>query len=146
MPPLFFFWITVALLFLLVEIGNPGLFFFIAFSFGAFCASVVSYYYATAYTVQALVFLGSSIAIFALMRSLGRTYRPGQVATNVWALQGKKGVVVAEIESHKKGQVKIGGEVWAAATSDGAALAVDTQIIVQVVKGAHLIVKEYDTN
>jgi membrane protein implicated in regulation of membrane protease activity len=110
-------WLLAAVLLLLVELLTPGLFFFISFAFGSLfgaLAAVLGY----SFWWQSGIALGISlIQFFAMRRRLKQFTDSVHAPTNVHALQGKKGVVLAEISPLQSGSVKVGGEQWAASSS-----------------------------
>jgi len=109
-------WLVAALIFLIFEMGHPGLFFWLSFSLGSLVAATLSWYdYSWQFT--GLVFLLSSLlAIVLLKLTIGRMVKQHSThtLTNTDALIGKIGFVVAPIAADKPGRVKIGGEEWVA--------------------------------
>lgn len=66
--------------------------------------------------------------------------------SNMYALQGKRGVVVTPAREYQFGYVHIAGELWAyKSVADQEILAGSTVQVVDI-RGAHLIVKEVKTN
>lgn len=62
--------------------------------------------------------------------------------TNVHALIGKIAIVTEEIEnSVSKGRVKIGGEIWRAATKDDSKIGIGQKIVVKSIEGNKVIVE-----
>ncbi len=136
----FYLWLAAALAFLFLELGHPGLFFFLSFSVGAALAAGVALYDPLIIT-QCLVFLGGTIAACLALNYLRKATQPHAHQTNVYALKGKRGRVTMAIESDKPGHVRINGEVWLARSYDGIPYPVDAQIEVVDMKGNHLVVK-----
>ena len=66
--------------------------------------------------------------------------------TNADSLIGKKAVVLQTITEWEKGQVKINGAVWTAASVDGAVIPAGDECIIEKIEGVTLIVKETDTS
>ncbi len=134
-------WLMLAFLFLIIEIGHPGLFYFLSFSFGGLAAAA-----ATCITestiIQILVFFGTTIVSLYVLRRWAGKNRPAQ-HTNFYVLRGKRGVVKQDITSEKPGLVTIGGQVWAARIihHDDKALIGDIIEVVDV-RGAHVVVKK----
>ncbi len=56
---------------------------------------------------------------------------------------GKVTIAIDPIEG--KGQIKIGGEIWSAASSDNTSIPEDTKIIVEKIDGVKAIVKPLKT-
>lgn len=142
---LFFYWIIVAFLFLIFEIGHPGLFFFLSFSLGAVAAALVSLASNSA-TLQSSIFLGGTVVALIILRTW--VAKQGAVPrtshrTNIDALQGKRGIATSLINPLIIGSVKIGGEVWSAKSVDE----IEKGDVVEVVSihGAHVVVKKTST-
>jgi membrane protein implicated in regulation of membrane protease activity len=145
MTSLFYWWLIVAFFFLIMEIGHPGLFFFLSFCFGGLCAAAVSC--ATeSLIIQFLSFFGGTIVALYILRywgiSLVEKNRPHQ-QTNFYALKGKRAVVTHDIAGEKPGLVTIGGQVWAARVvhHDDSVRIGDVVEVVDV-RGAHVVVKK----
>ncbi len=137
-----FFWLVVAVFFLLFELGTPGLFYFLSFSCGAliafvagaFCMSVVD---------QASIFLISSVAAFFLLKEWVKRYgSKSHYHSNIYAMQGKRGVIITPATMQQFGYVHIGGETWACKTVDNKLIPAGVAVQVMQVRGAHLIVAE----
>ena len=142
MNTMFYVWLITALLFLIFEIGSPGLFYFLSFAFGA-ALSGVSSIYVDSVIVQSLIFLaGSIVALGVLQWFVQKHEQPSKKShTNIYALQGKKGVVLVAVEPNKLGQIKVGGEQWAARAHGDEVIEVGTEIEIVCVGGAHVVVK-----
>jgi membrane protein implicated in regulation of membrane protease activity len=137
-------WLVMALVFLMLEMGHPGLFFFLSFFVGAINTALLSIW-VDSWILQGLVFLGSSALSFLLLHFLvARLIKQAhsQKHTNVYALQGKRGIVVHAIKPTSSGQVKLGGEIWSARALDDGAIGVGAPVSVVMVKGVHLIVEK----
>lgn len=132
-------WCAVAAMFLLLELGSPGLFFCLSLCFGALAAAPVAWA-TTDLVAQGVAFLvGTAIAFLILKRWVEQELHHGH-RTNVHALQGRRGVVVADITAHQAGMVKLGGEVWSALSAHNDAIPAQTLVEVVRVRGTHLIV------
>ena len=66
--------------------------------------------------------------------------------TNADSLIDKKAVVLQTITEFEKGQVKINGIVWTAASIDGAVIPAGDECIIEKIEGVTLIVKETDAS
>ena len=66
--------------------------------------------------------------------------------TNADSLIGKKALVLQTITEFEKGQVKINGIVWTAASIDGAVIPAGDECIIEKIEGVTLIVKEMDAS
>jgi membrane protein implicated in regulation of membrane protease activity len=139
---MFVYWFLTALLFLLLELGHPGLLFFVSFAFGAFAAGAVSFV-AEEFVFQVGVFLGATIVALAVLKYWVVRYAahtPKHGHSNIYALEGKQGLVVKEISPNQPGQVNLNGEIWLARTPHDVAVPAGTEVVVLHVKGSHLVV------
>jgi len=142
MTTLFFYWLIAALLFLILEIGHPGLFLFLSFTVGA-CASAFATFWIDSFMIQGYIFLFVTVvAILVFHRWLVRA-EPVRVEThyhsNTEALIGKKGNVLHAIEPSKAGSVKIDGEIWLARAPEH--IVAGQLVEVVAVRGAHVQVR-----
>ena len=62
--------------------------------------------------------------------------------TNVYALIGKKGIVIDPVGHTAPGYIKVAGEVWLARSLSQAPLPSGCMVIIVDVRGAHVIVEE----
>jgi len=143
MENLFFFWLVIAILFLILEVGSPGLFYFLSFCVGATLSAIVSLYYDST-TIQSVVFLaGTIIALIFLKRGIRSWKHTNRVhPTNIDALQGKHGLVLQDISVQHPGIVKIEGQIWSAKAMQDAPIRVGATVEVISCTGAFLIIKE----
>lgn len=142
----FFVWLIIAVLFLLLEMGHPGLFFFLSFSCGALIASLVSLY-SQSLILQSIIFLISTfISLFILKQWIAKKLRLGtkHTHTNMYALEGKHAVVLQSITPTKPGLVKINGEIWTARSLHDGIIHKDVLVQVIRVSGAHVVVKKIE--
>lgn len=138
----FFFWFALAFLFLLGEVGHPGLCFFLSFTVGA-CASGIASLWTPSLIIQSSIFLGMTTLIIILLRIIVARHEHIQLDvhyhSNIDALMGKKAIVVSAIKPDMSGQVKINGELWAARADQQVAR--DTIVQVMAVSGSHVRVR-----
>lgn len=133
-------WLIAALIFLIFEMGHPGLFFWLSFSLGSLVAATFSWY-DYSWHVAGFSFLLSSLgAIVLLKRYVGNfiKHHGAHTLTNTDALIGKIAVVVTPISADKPGRVKIGGEEWLARSSE--VLEKGVRVSVVAVRGSHVVV------
>lgn len=135
----FWLWNITALLFLILEIGHPGLFYFISFCLGALTAAFLAYFEYSIFFQVTTFFISIIIALFALRLFISRMRRVTH-ASNVYALIGKKGIVIESIHAEQPGYVKIQGEIWLARSVAKLSLPAGNTITVIDVRGAHLLV------
>lgn len=139
----FFSWLTVSLLFLMLEIGHPGLFYFISFAGGATVAAIVSVLFPQALFAQGLLFLIASVVTLLMLRywvSVTSNQYHEQTHTNVYALEGQRAQVIKRITRDAVGEVKIKGELWMARTEETQPLEVGEWVTVVKVSGASVLV------
>lgn len=135
-----YLWLSVAVIFLLLEVISAGTQFFFPFSFGGMAAALAAWFDYSA-TTQSLVFLGVSIISFVGLRYYFVRNNNPTVLTNTDALINKVGVVTKTIEPHGTGRVRIKGEEWPAEAKDNVILHKGTYIHVTEVRGTKLVVK-----
>lgn len=144
MPDLFYWWLIVAFIFLTMEIGNPGLFFFLSFFFGGLLAAMASYISPSILIQMGSFFSGTIVALYILrhwgMFLMGKN-RPHQ-QTNFYALKGKRAMVTQEIVGDKAGLVNIGGHIWVARAIQGDVMYPGDTVEIIDVRGAHVVVKK----
>ncbi len=139
-----YFWLIVAILFLIVEIIEEpfGLLFF---SIGGILAGFTALF-SNSFLLQFSVFVGGAfIGLFFFRKSYLALFRKPRLPTNVSALEGKQGIVEEEIPPHgKPGRVRIKGEVWQARSVDGKSIDASQKIRVQSVDGNSLLVQKIE--
>ena len=134
-------WILVFIATVLAELSSPGLFFFISISGGALAAALVSWF-DISLMAEYLIFIAVSVGLFFFLRRYVAKMKDTLHATNVYALLGKKGIVVEELSEYKKGWVRLDGELWAAVPSKGERIEVGASIEVVSAAGSHVVVRK----
>jgi membrane protein implicated in regulation of membrane protease activity len=137
-----YIWLFVALGLLLLELSAPGLFFFIAFAFGSFCA-FISAFFGFCLLVQLWTALFGGSICFIVIKAYFATHKIKSIEskTNVDALIGREGLVIEAIGLHQSGQVKIRGELWGAVLKDGSILQKGTFVRVVDIQGNKVVVR-----
>ncbi len=135
-------WLLAALVLVIFEMSAPGLFYFFSFSCGALVAAgAASLGYPL--VVQLSTLLASSFIALLVLRmwvtKANRTQKNHE--TNVFALIGKRGVVVKVGKDGQFAQVRVGGEVWSARAVDNKPLAIETVVKIKNVTGVKLVVE-----
>lgn len=133
------FWSIVSLVFFILEIGHPGLFYFLSFCLAAFSSGMLALFGYSLFIQMVSFFLATIGAIF-LMRLCIKKMRQTVHATNVTALIGKEGIVTEAINQADPGYVKIQGELWLARSLAKVPLQRGTVIRVVRISGAHVVV------
>jgi len=144
MEPILFFWLVIACLFLIAEVGHPGLFFFLPFSAAALITAAVSIWQESL-VIQGLCFLSTAALIFLILHrwlKIRSFVQRGEQKTNTDALIGKRATVVKNINDHGTGYVKIDGQDWLARSIDGSAVQSGAIVEIVATRGAHLLVKK----
>jgi membrane protein implicated in regulation of membrane protease activity len=115
MNQIFYSWLSVAILFFIIEILTPGIFFFSCLGFGALLAMIVSLY-TNVVMIQVLVFVLSSVLIIYFLRPvLNKYFISKNVKSNIDSIISKEGIVVEDILGDKvSGLVKVNNELWRA--------------------------------
>ncbi len=134
------FCFLTALFFLVLEMGSPGLFYFLSFFFGALAAAAASLVN-TSLILLAGIFSGVSSFSFFILKYWVKKQSRHVRKTNVAALIGKRGIVMQTISATKPGAVKVGGEVWSARCHQGV-IKEGAAVEVQQITGAYLVVVE----
>ena len=143
MENLFLFWLVIAILSLILEMGSPGIFYFLSFACGAVLSAILSFYDGELIT-QCLGFLsGSIIAIFLFKYFIGSRTRTSKIyQTNIYALEGKRGIVLEQIQQQNIGLIKIEGQSWSAKTEQEKTIPVGKEVQVLSCSGAYVLVEE----
>ena len=138
------FWIAVALVFAIVEVGTVAL--FAAFlSLGAVAAAVAAFTGADPVT-QVIVFAVAAIAGVLLVRRplliyLRARHTP-ELLSGAASMIGQTAVVVDAIRGpHERGHVRIAGEDWPALTRDGSPVPTGKAVQVVDIRRATLVVE-----
>ena len=149
MNSIVFNWLIIALSFLVLEMTSPGLFLFLSFTFGACAGAVASWleYSFNAQLISTLIvtFVSFLLLTFVLRRTKYLDATHGY-KSNIYALQGKRGLVVKAIMPGVPGQVKIAGELWAARCQQNHEIKMGSWVEVIRVQGAHVVVEKVEHN
>lgn len=137
------FWLIIAFLFLIIELGNPGFFFFFSFFLGAIAAALASFFISS-YIAQLFIFLGGTAIAFFIFRIWIYKRRSKffeKQETNIDALKGKQAVVVKAIGPNKPGYVSLYGVLWLACSANNISIAENTLVKIVDMQGAHILVE-----
>jgi membrane protein implicated in regulation of membrane protease activity len=142
MNALMIYWLAAGLVLIMIELGHPGLFFFLSFALGAFVASGSSLFIPSLIHQVAICLASSMLALVLLRGIVSRWLRVGSHhQTNVYGLIGKRGSVLKPIQAHQPGQVKIKGDIWLAYSLHHKPIA-SGEVVVVNVSGSHIIVHQ----
>ncbi len=104
--------------FLILELMTPTLI-FACFVIGSLVSGVVGIFSPENYYLQIGIFVGVSVILLPLTRSLAKKItKESPQKSNVDALIGKVGLVTRAIDPDLGGQVRFEGEVWMATANE----------------------------
>lgn len=134
-------WLSLLILFLVVEASCPFHLVSIWFALGSLCGLLAAVLGGPVW-VQFLLFLAVSCALLALLWPLVRkVLNPRHTATNVDSVIGTTGLVTAAIDNiSAAGQVKLGAMYWSARSASGEPIAEGTTIRVERIEGVKVFV------
>ena len=134
-------WLIIGVICVIIEIFDPAVF-FISFGIAGLITSPISTL-GIAMWIQVLIFGLISFIVFLLMRKVyEKLFSKEKTETNVYALIGKQGLVIREIPQDGRGEVKVGGEIWAAVAENNIGINNSEKVEVLSIDGNKLIVKK----
>ena len=140
----FWIWCGFGVVLTVLEIITVS-FYAIFMAFGAFVTAIVMLIFPTCtFPIQIAIFASVSILSLVFLKPVFKKVFKINVSkkvSNVYAFQGKNGVVVSEITEFQNGLVKVDGSNWSAKSEDGQSIPVGTAVEVLSVDGVKLIVK-----
>ena len=133
-------WLVIFVLLVIFELFTMGLT-TIWFAVGAL-VSFISALCGAEMVLQFVLFIMVSFAMLIITRPIAVKYiNKKTVKTNVESMEGAIGRVIATIDNDQaSGYVVIEGQEWAARSSDGCVIPVDTMVKVESVEGVKVIV------
>jgi len=137
-----YWWIIIGILFLIIEISIPGLFFFISLAIGC-GAGGISTLLGISINIQYVIALISALISLYILTTLFANKKHQKYASNSDALVGQKAIVTHTLESHTPGRVKVNGEEWPAITQNHTRLEKNTLVTIIKIEGNKLIVKSH---
>lgn len=140
-------WFLLACFFLFIEIGSPGLLYFLALCAGAGVAFVASCFGFSLENQLVAFFMASIVSIGFVsffVRYIG-VVNKGSHRSNTDLLLGKV-VTVIELQSLTSGQGRLGGETWLIKLQGDGELQVGMKVSVVGVQGCHLQVRIFIHN
>ena len=137
-------WLGLVFFFVVLEIGHPGLLYFLSLAFGALGALLATGY-EHSFFVQACVFFAVTVValvmLYWIVRRNMRAFKSHR--SNVDQLLGRT-VKITEVSSSTNGYGKVGGEVWLVKLQGSGELMVGMKVTVVGVQGCHLQVQIVD--
>ena len=135
------FWLAAAVLFSIVEALTLGLW-TIWFAVSAVVMIFVSLL-PVSVVGQLLVFALVALVLLLVTKPLvHKKLQAHKEQTNAASLVGKKVVTLSPITPTAKGEVKVNGLIWAAASIDESEIAQNTACIIEKIEGVTLIVRK----
>jgi len=139
------FWFAIAVICAVIEGMTLGLT-TVWFALSAVLMIFISMLHPPFY-VQCVLFALVALLLLFFTRPIAlKLLHAKREKTNADSLIGKKAVVLQTITEWEKGQVKINGVVWTAASVDGAVIPAGDECIIEKIEGVTLIVKEMDAS
>ncbi len=132
-------WFSLIFLFLVFEMGHPGLLYFLSFSCGASAAFIINLLEYNL-QMQAVAFLAATCGAIALFQLFCGKHKLPAVShrSNNDALLGKKVVVFRSTVNPDIWQTQIVGQVWQVRAIHDRALQDGQQVTIVDVQGCHL--------
>ena len=134
-------WLGIAVVCALIEGLTLGLT-TIWFSLSAVLMIFISLLHPPLY-LQLLIFVLTALILLFFTRPAALTFlHTKREKTNADGLIGKKALVLHDITKWEKGQVKINGVVWTAASVDNADIPAGSECLIEKIEGVTLIVRK----
>lgn len=134
------FWLIVSGIFFIGEMVTTGFLIF-WLGLGALIALGVSFLTSNLFIQTASFVISSIIFILATKPLTDKFTKKDAVSTNVYTLNGKKGIVIEEINpTEGKGQIKVGGEVWSALCDENLIIPKDSEVEIVRIQGVKAFV------
>ena len=143
MNPMFWTWLSVAVIMAIVEAITPALV-TIWFMFGA-VAALIAAWLGGSLSVQLALFVAVSVILLIATRPLAKKLlkKTENTGTNADRIINETGIVTEEIDNIKNtGEIAVLGQVWSAKSAGGNNIPVGQRVIVTEIKGVKAIVKE----
>ncbi|MGZ6250849.1 MAG: NfeD family protein [Candidatus Chromulinivorax sp.] len=132
------FWFVVVFFFLFLEIGHPGLLYFLSFSAGA-GAALIATLYNWQLEWQYIIFFVVTCAAFGLFYFFLKNIKQQLThRSNLEALIGKKVTVFQAKYDTSIFQAKIAGQIWQVQSVHGYALQEGQLVVIVGIQGCHL--------
>lgn len=138
---MWYVWLIISGVLMIAEIATMGFLIF-WFGLGSLCAMIVSFF-TDNLIIQTTVFVITSTLFIFLTRPISKKLSKNDkdVVTNVYAIIGKKGIVLKDINpTLGTGQIKVEGQIWAAKCEDGTTIDKGTEILILKIDGVKAVV------
>lgn len=128
MSAMFWVWLSMAVIFLILELISPTLL-FICFVVGSAAAAIFANLQPDSYYWQVGIFLAISLVLLPLTRRFAKKITTDQPEhANIDRMIGKRAVVTKAISPSQPGQVRFEGEVWSASSNASIEESADVRI------------------
>ena len=135
------FWFIFSAIFIIIELLNPGLFFFLALSLGALTTMLLEYQETLPINQYAFFFVASATMFMILnciVKFLQKKKQSKFYESNIQLMIGKI-VEITEVISDDTGYAQVDGEIWMVKLpTKNSPLQVGQHVLVIGVKGCHL--------
>jgi membrane protein implicated in regulation of membrane protease activity len=135
-----YIWLIAGLIFLLLEVGTPGLFFFVSLALGSFVGAITAFIGHSIMMQCWSAVIGSLFCFFILKNIFANKQQPGH-KTNIQALIGKTAIIIESIEPNKAGRIKIKGEEWPATNDQKMTLPLGKTVTIIRIEGNKVVVR-----
>ena len=134
------FWFILSCGFILLEIGNPGLLYFLAIAIGsiaAFVANLLDFSENIQYMIFFIICTIAISCVYLFSKYITKYDNKKSHKSNTDLLIGKI-VTITEVQSLKIGQGKLDGEQWLVKLHEDGELKIGMKCVVVAVQGCHL--------
>ena len=140
---MWYIWLILAGIFIIAEIMTVGFLIF-WLGLGSLCAMVTSFFTDNIIIQTAVFVVTSTLFIFCTRPFVKKlTKKDKTVVTNAFAIVGKKGIVLKDINpTDGTGQIKVDGQVWSAKCDGDKIIPKDKEILVLAIDGVKAVVSE----
>jgi len=121
--------------------GSPGLFYFIAFSFGALSALCATFYTDSFFIEQIIFLMGTCIALLSIhyvIKGKENKLQTPYHRSNTDLLIGQKVTVYLAANNESSWYVKINGQEWLVKSIHEQSLMTGQKVVIVGIQGCHL--------
>ena len=134
-------WFVLLIVFLIVEAACPIHLVSIWFAAGSLVAIIISLFHGPMWLQVTLFLVVSCVMVALLWPFIKKFIQPKLEKTNIDAIIGTVGTVIAEINNvEATGKIKLGAMEWTARSSSGANIKPGTQVKVDRIEGVKVFV------
>ncbi len=134
-------WFSLIFFFLFLEMGHPGLLYFLSFSCGALCSCIATFY-GVCVPYQLLIFLagtcGALLGVYFWTKQKKNQLQTSFHTSNLDALIGKKIIVFTSEHNLNIWQARIDGQLWLVRSVHDKSLHEGQKAVIVGVQGCHL--------